>query len=268
MALLAPTRQAQAEFFGGIDFPQGVRSFADAVLRFDQLHSGGPAPDQSIPNISHPVGALGPPDYVDARPNDGYATLGRGGLIELRFVDNRLTNSGNSLKDLHVFEIGPDVEDTFVAVRATAATRLLLDPALDPDGDGFFDIGKVAGSTDSIDIDLLFPGFAPGILAFDAVRLIDDPAADDQDGPYVGADIDAVGALSSVAARSAPEPASIVSLLMGAACFAVFRTSGVRRRFRARANAASASRLPTPDSRLPTPDSRLPTPDMPSHDMT
>lgn len=238
--LVAAPAHAHAEFFGGIDFPQGVRSFADAVLRFDQLHSGGPAPDPSIPNISNPSGALGPPDFVDSRFNDGYATLGRGGLIELRFVDNLLTNSGsgNTLKDLHIFEIGPDVEDTFVAIRPTAATLLILNPALDADGDGFFEIGKVTGSTSSIDIDLFFTGFAAGGLQFDAVQLIDDPAADDQNGPYVGADIDAVGALSSVAVRSAPEPASIVSLAIGAAFFGLFRTARVRRRFATRAEAA------------------------------
>src|SRR5262245_12920229 len=105
----APVRAA---IFGGIDFPQGASSFADAVIRFDQLHSGGPGPSPAIPTINDPLAALGPPDFVAANFDFGYATLGRGGLIELRFVDNLLTNSGNNLNDLHIFEIGPDVEDT------------------------------------------------------------------------------------------------------------------------------------------------------------
>lgn len=227
-AFVAGTVPVRAEFFGGIDFPQGASSFADAVIRFDQLYSGGPGPDAAILTINDPHAALGAPDYVSSNFDAGYATLGRGGLIELRFLDNLLTNSGDSLHDLHVFEIGPDVEDTFVAVRPTADTLLLLDPALDKDGDGYFEIGKVFGSTSRIDIDLFFTGFAAGILKFDAVQLIDDPAEGDQSGTYVGADIDAVGAISSVAASPVPEPASIVSLAIGGV-FAGLLISGSRR---------------------------------------
>jgi hypothetical protein len=187
--------------FGGIEFPDGVRSFADAILRVDPLFSGGPAATDD----NDPLTALGPPDNV---PGFGQSSaLGRGGLIELLFVDNRLTNSGDAALDLHIFEVGPDVEDTFVAIRPTSATLLLLDPAGDTDGDGFFAIGKVLGATSSIDIDSIFPGFAAGALSFDAVQLIDDPNEGDMTGVTVGADIDAVGAISSSAAP-VPEPST------------------------------------------------------------
>lgn len=136
----------------------------------------------------------------------------------MRFIDNRLTNSGNAQKDLYVFEIGPDVEDTFVAIRPSADTLALLNPALDLNGDGFFEVGKVFGSTSSIDIDAYFAGFAKGVLAFDAVQLIDDPAEGEQGGTNVGADIDAVGAISSVRANAVPEPSTVLLLVIGAAC--------------------------------------------------
>lgn len=161
----------QAEEFGGIDFPGGVSSFADEVVSFDPLANGGPAPSRN----DDPTHALGVPE-------DGTSvSLGRGGEIILRFTDNALTGSGNGDPDLHVFEIGPDVEDTFVAISR--------------DGVTFFDIGKVFGSTSSIDIDAF--GFGPNDQ-FNYVRLTDDFDEGDSSGSTVGADIDAVGAISSV----------------------------------------------------------------------
>lgn len=211
---------ARAEIFGGIDFPEGASSFADFVLTYDALHSGGPGP--TAPESLDPLNSLGIPDYSPAT-DLGYVTLGRGGLLEVRFGDNLLTNSGSDLKDLHIFEIGPDVEDTFVAIRPLATTLALLGPSGDADGDGYFEIGKVFGATSSIDIDLFFPGFLPGELQFDAVQLIDDPNEGQTSGTTVGADIDAVGAISSV---FVPEPGAIALAGIGMAAVAV----AVRRR--------------------------------------
>lgn len=185
---------SQAETYGGIEFPNGSLSFADAVLRYAPLHSGGPAPTQGI----DPEAALGAPDFVSNHA-ETHATLGRGGLIELRFVNNFLVNDATGAHDLHIFEVGPDVEDTFVAIRPTPETALLLDPTLyDADGDGFYEIGKVYGSISSIDIDALFPGHDAQTLFFDAVQLIDDYNEGGATGTTVGADIDAVGAIGSV----------------------------------------------------------------------
>ena len=110
--------------------------YADGVLSYDPLFTGGPAPSVSVQNTLQALGA----------PNGQYVTLGRGGLIELAWLDNVLTNSASSLKDLWIYEVGPDVEDTYVAVRPTLATALLLGAGHDANGDGFFEIGKVFGS--------------------------------------------------------------------------------------------------------------------------
>ncbi|ARN56339.1 hypothetical protein [Sedimentisphaera salicampi] len=184
---------ALAEEFGGIEFPNGELSFADEVITYAPLHSGGPAPTTA----ENPQKALGTPDYSSS--SDSYVTLGRGGLIELKFVDNFLINDGTQEADLHIFEIGPDVEDTLVAVRPTQETiALLAGEDYDSNDDGFYEIGKVSGSTSSIDIDAFFAGHTSGELVFDAVQLIDDYNEGNTSGATVGADIDAVGAIGSV----------------------------------------------------------------------
>lgn len=195
ISLLVVLNSANAEIFGGIDFPGGVSSFADSVIQYNPLYSGGPAPTNAA--YMNTVASLGAPDYPAL---GSYVSLGSGGLIELEFTDNVLTNSGNANMDLHIFEVGPDVEDTFVAIRPTPLTAALLGPGHDDNADGFYEIGKVFGATSSIDIDAFFPGFLPGALLFDAVQLIDDPAEGySLPAPTVGADIDAVGAIQSQA---------------------------------------------------------------------
>ena len=183
----------KAETFGGINFPDGIVSFADEIIRYEPLYSGGPAPTENLITEY----ALGAPEGL---ATNKCLSLGSGGLVELLFVNNELINSGDDTADLHIFEIGSDVEDTFVAIRPTATTASLLGDSvlLDIDQDGYYEIGKVYGSTSSIDIDSIFPGFEPGTLHFDAVQLIDDKNEGNSTGATVGADIDAVGAIGSV----------------------------------------------------------------------
>jgi hypothetical protein len=216
----ASTYRSFAGTFGGVEFPQGVSSFADAVERYEPLHSGGPAP--TAPPALQPTEAIGIPNYTATREEFGFVSLGRGGLLELRFVDNVLTNSGNESNDLWIFEIGDQVEDTFVAVRPTPATALLLSAELDANGDGFYEVGKVFGGTSGIDLDQWFLGFAAGKLRFDAVQLIDDPNEGGASGQWVGADIDAVGAISSIAI---PEPTAMWLLVSGVVVVALGRTT-------------------------------------------
>ena len=194
-------RQASGEIFGGIDFPDGASSFADSVITYNCNFQGGPCPNSPFDNPSR---ALGPPDGAPL-------SLGLGGLVELLFIDNVLTNSGDTTDDLHIFEIGVDVEDTIVAVRPTSGTASLLGAGFDANGDGFYEVGTVYGGTSSIDIDGFFVGFSAGELTFDAVQLIDDEFELGTSQGTHGADIDAVGAISSI---FVPEPASYSLVLL------------------------------------------------------
>ncbi|MCP4249576.1 MAG: VWA domain-containing protein [bacterium] len=181
------------ECFDGICFARGEISYTDAVITYNPTFGGNDAPSDT--NAATPENAIGAPDYDGSFAT--HVTLGQGGLIELAFTDNVLTNSGDSQFDLRVFEVGPDVEATFVAVRATGGTGSLLTGAgIVPDGE-WFEVGRIEGSTRNVDIDAAFPGFDPGELEFDAVRLIDDKDQGGGGQPTPGADIDAVGAIAT-----------------------------------------------------------------------
>lgn len=188
---------AHATLIGGVEFPQGTISFADAVVNYDPLTKNG---EPTVPN-SQPDRALGTPDYVGgpgclSTSDCRFVSLGDGGSITLQFVDNRLTGSGNSQLDLWVFEVGPDVEDTFVEISK--------------DGSTWYSVGKVFGATSGIDIDAY--GFGPSDL-FSHVRLTDDGAEGAQSGNSVGADIDALGAITTV--PSIPEPGTYAMMIAG-----------------------------------------------------
>lgn len=193
LSCLAMTTASHAEEFGGVEFPQGASSFADAVKSFDPvIKSGQPTAPFLIASR-----ALGVPDYDGG--NGGYPSLGDGGSITVEFVDNRLTGSGDNKLDLWIFEIGPDVEDTFIEISQNGVT--------------WSSVGKVLGSTRGVDIDAF--GFGRGDL-FRFVRLTDDGDLDGQTGNTVGADIDAVGAISSIVAPPAiPEPETYALMLAG-----------------------------------------------------
>ena len=210
IALFAAPSAAQV--FGGVTFPGGVSSFADALTAYaPNIVSNQPGEPFRNGNA-----AIGAPDYPGSTdcPTAAacrYVSLGDGGAITLEFVDNRLTGSGNSNLDLWVFEIGPDVEDTFVAISK--------------DGVQFFNVGKVAGATAGIDIDAFGYGTAD---QFRFVRLTDDTNEGDQSGVTVGADIDAVGAISTIAAP-VPEPETWAMVLLGVAALGARRRRATRR---------------------------------------
>lgn len=170
---------ARATIIGGVDFPLGAISLADAVTDYSPvIKSGQPtAPNR---NSANSVGV----------PDSSSVSLGDGGFLTLRFTNNFLTGSGSSALDLWIFEIGPDVEDTFVEISK--------------DNIAYFSVGKVFGSTSGIDIDAF--GFGTADF-FSYIRLQDDPDEGDQTGGSVGADIDAVGAISTVVSP-VPEPST------------------------------------------------------------
>src|SRR5687768_15513189 len=99
---LAPPA-ARAETYGGVVFPQGAVSFADAVTSFAPVIKNG-----------QPTSPYRVPGNVLGTPNNIHTTLGDGGAVTVRFLDNVLTGSGTTAKDLWVFEVGPDVEATYV----------------------------------------------------------------------------------------------------------------------------------------------------------
>ena len=161
-------------------FPAGVAAFADEVTSYDvSMVGGGPSVD-----FSDPQAALGPPDSPEPAGctlGTCPVSLGSGGSITLRFTDNVLTGSDDAGLDLWVFEVGSEIEDTFVEVSADAVT--------------WHDVGKVFGATSGIDLDAF--GFGASDV-FSYVRLTDDPNEGSSSGVSVGADIDAVGTISSL----------------------------------------------------------------------
>ncbi|MES2642716.1 MAG: hypothetical protein V4850_24750 [Myxococcota bacterium] len=130
--------------------------------------------------------ALGAPDYdgVNACESQGVCTfvsLGDGGSVTVGFTDNLLAGSDDDTADLCIYEVGPDIEDTLVEISADNATWL--------------PVGTIFGSTTTIDIDAFGHG-SSSLFAY--IRLTDDPNEGGQSERTVGADIDAVEALTSV----------------------------------------------------------------------
>jgi len=201
LALAAPSlAHATPVTYDGITFPGGDLSFADQVISWD---FGVVAPTD--PDYTDPTAAIGPPDYSGSL---GSFSLGAGGSLVLRFTDNSLTGSGTSDFDLHIFEIGPDVEDTDVWISI--------------DGLDWLSVGKVFGATSSIDIDpyLTSAGLAAD-TRFSYVRLQDIYGEGATAGSTVGADIDAVGAISSALpvppSNTIPEPGILALFGVGLA---------------------------------------------------
>ncbi len=189
---------ASAEIFHGVEFPGGIASFADSVVSYNPAFGGGAVPTTPFQDASQALGAPNFPEGTDPE----YVSLGAGGRIVLRFTNNSLTGSGNSDHDLWIFEIGPDVEDTFVDISK--------------DGSTWFSVGAVTGATRGVDIDAF--GFGTSDF-FSFVRLTDNIALDATSGTTVGADIDAVGAISTAPpVGTVPEPATL--LLVATACAA------------------------------------------------
>ena len=205
VALLV-SASASATLFHGVEFPGGVASFADSAVSYDPSFSGGTIPN---PTYQDTTQALGAPNYPEGTTPE-YVSLGSGGRIVLRFTDNSLTGSGSAALDLWIFEVGSDVEDTFVEISK--------------DGSTWSSVGKVFGATAGINIDAF--GFGPTDF-FSFIRLTDDPTEGSTSGATVGADIDAVGAITTAPPVGVPEPSTLALLAIGAAAAAYRRRKPV-----------------------------------------
>ncbi|QDT08766.1 dockerin type I domain-containing protein [Planctomycetes bacterium K23_9] len=171
--------QSPAATINGIVFDQGNISFADSVISYNPSAGGG-APTSTFQDSTTVLGAPDGPGR-GPEPADGTTTvsLGLGGSITVEFTNNLLTGSGDSRPDLVVFEAGA-VESVRVEISR--------------DGVNFFDVGELAGLTNQLDIDAAGFGLQD---RFAFVRLTDNRQGDINIGS-LGADIDAIGAISTV----------------------------------------------------------------------
>ncbi|MGB7327296.1 MAG: GEVED domain-containing protein [Rubripirellula sp.] len=176
-------RQSPPQTFSGTLFPQGAISFADSVVSY-LPNAGGSQPTSVFQDSTQ---ALGIPNGNGRGPEpiDGTTTvsLGLGGSLTLQFDDNLLTGSGDSQPDLIVYETGA-IESVSVEISR--------------DGVKFENVGTLGGLTNLVDIDAF--GFGTQDR-FAFVRLTD-LRQGGTSGASLGADIDAVGAISSVPVES------------------------------------------------------------------
>ncbi|MCA9216805.1 MAG: hypothetical protein KDB27_27235 [Planctomycetales bacterium] len=184
-------------YFNGVPFFGGDASFADEIISFDPLFSGGPAPFRISPEDV--LGRLDRTPFLFT----AYQALGHGGAIELGFNDYYLTNDGTDAVELYIGEVQGSPEAVYISLRPTAATRSQLGDEFDLNGDTYFEVGRYAGESYLdvygyaivLDVDDLFPGYANQSLFFDAVQIIDDPQQGSSAGDTVGMDLESVGVI-------------------------------------------------------------------------
>ncbi|MCE5265175.1 MAG: PEP-CTERM sorting domain-containing protein [Deltaproteobacteria bacterium] len=172
---------------------------ACADIYADQVYSFTPGPNTVAPH-NDPLSALGAPNYDGNTNGSTFLSLGWGGNVVLKFTDNSLTTSGSTADDLWIYEIGPAVEPTDVFIGKN--------------GIDWISVGSVAGATRGIDIDSFIGN---GVVLWDQysyVKLVD-LNVHYSGYPYAGADIDAIGALSTAPPVASPEPATMLLLGLG-----------------------------------------------------
>lgn len=153
---------------GKVFFPLGDISFADELV---SSTPGNPAPKEPFTRERNIVGF---PDFETIHQPD-YFTLGCHGEVVLRFSDNALLDVEGP--DLYVFEVGPDIEPTELAISE--------------DGQTWTSVGEISGGRASVDVAAFTQ---PGDI-FHYVRLRDTGKRCGSRWP--GADIDAVGAIGA-----------------------------------------------------------------------
>lgn len=152
---------------GFIFLPLGDISFADEVVDFKR---GDP---DAITEACDSTLAIGLPDFAGTAEN--FTSLGCGGSLTVRFVDNALVNVPGP--DLFVFEVGKFIETTQLYVSK--------------DGMTWINAGAISGGVTAVDMgDSVKKG-----EVFHYVKLVD--LKTDCKGSWPGADIDAIAAIGS-----------------------------------------------------------------------
>lgn len=151
-----------------ICLPLGELSFADRVVSFTPGEKPSKAP------FDFPDSALGAPNYRNTYSAD-FISLGCNGELITQFTDNILVDVDGI--DLYIFEIGPVVEKTMLAISS--------------DGESWIEVGEIEGARSDVDIS---PFVSKGDK-FPFVRLTN--ASNACGGNHAGADIDAIAAVGA-----------------------------------------------------------------------
>ena len=159
-----------------------LTAFAYRVIDFQ---AGDPW--TSVGANKDPLISLGVPDANDSDYSTGDLCLGFKGVLTV-MLDARIYDGEG--KDIYIFEVGGNVEETKVEVSDDLRT--------------WYEIGVAEGRTAGLD----FAGKVPAGSGFRYVRLTD-TGNNDYNGNWPGADIDAVCGLHTRAVESYTETATI-----------------------------------------------------------
>ncbi len=159
-------------------FPMGEVSFADSVQQYDPGALGKDTGDEPDERFQNPFMAMGPPDFKAGSGSDtGFVSLGRGGFIVLKFLDNVLIDGPGP--DLHIAEVKSPAEDVMVWISE--------------DGRIFLPVGRATHDAPNVDISAV--ARRGSIYPYVKVRDVPNQAGDVNTS--LGADIDAVGAINT-----------------------------------------------------------------------
>ena len=158
------------------ELPFGDISFADSVILYDPGALGMGTGDEPDSRYQKHNLALGPPD-ADPETSSGFVSLGRGGNLIIKFTDNLLIDGPGP--DLIIYEAAPDTEKVHVWISQ--------------DGVIFLPVGQASRAQPVLDIQKV----ADSGSKYPFVKIRDDFFTGDKEGPALGADIDAIGAMQT-----------------------------------------------------------------------
>ncbi|ETR64998.1 MAG: hypothetical protein OMM_14983, partial [Candidatus Magnetoglobus multicellularis str. Araruama] len=181
MINLSLCSQLCAVEIGGVEFPEGATSFADIVISY--------TPGEGVESpYNDPSKSIGLPDWNHEGGEIANLSLGTGGVVILQFTDNSLTTSGDESLDLWIFEASRSSDDSSTIEPASVEISI--------DATNWISVGNITGDTSGIDIDQYIANGVVLGVKYSFVKITDLPP-ETTGSPWAGADIDAVGAISS-----------------------------------------------------------------------